>query len=201
MGTALVRGQRTNSPVAHVVHGHTEAFWIEHFAIGILDGAELRDVVRAVFAFTRTVGTSNAAQVVVQQVRPCGTGTMRARSAEGGEHSVGNAAASHPTNRARPRRICRASNRRSSLARCSRPTGGTAEPSGAWRLCPGAEFLCERGVRTLAGESRAPARGGWGEAPRGGALGWGGRGARACRRQHARRSFFAALVANVATWF
>ena len=33
----------------------------------------------------RTFVIGNAAQVVVQQFRPCGTGTTRARSAEGGE--------------------------------------------------------------------------------------------------------------------
>ena len=133
-GTALVRGQRTNSRVARVVRGLTGASWIG------ADVAELRHLrragcisfTRAFSLFSRTVVTGNAAQVVVQKGRSCGTGTMRARSA-GGVSSIGNAVASHPKNRARPRQICRASTRRSSQdpAAHSRPTGGTAEPSGA----------------------------------------------------------------------
>ena len=78
MGIALVRGQRTNSHVARIVHGLTDASWMG------ADVAKLRHICRAAITFCRTVVTGNAAQVVVQQVRPCGTGTMRARSAGGG---------------------------------------------------------------------------------------------------------------------
>ena len=73
----MVRGQRTNSRVARVIRGLTGASWIG------ADVAKLRHICRAAITFCRTVVTGNAAQVVVQQDRICGTGTMRARSVGG----------------------------------------------------------------------------------------------------------------------
>jgi len=83
---------------------------------------------------------------------------------EGGEHSVGIAVASHPKNRARPRFVCRASTRRSWLAR-SRPTGGQRAARGPaetiWR-CGSARGSAGRGAQ----RGRPTARRTWGKTVR-----------------------------------
>jgi len=110
--------------------------------------------------------TGNAAQVVVQQGRPCGMGTMRACSAGGGEQYIGNAAASHPKNRAGPRRIGWASIRHS-LPASPRPrepgrqraAGGPAET--IWR-CGSARGSAGQGAQ----RGRPTARRTWGKTVR-----------------------------------
>ena len=142
----MVRGQRTNSLVARVVHGLTGASWIG------ADVSELRQICRAAIPCRRTVVAGNAAQVVVQHGRTCGTGTMRAGSARGGKGGAAtrNAAVSHPKNRTRPRRIGRASTGRSSQ------DAGSAAAAGAARVARAARAARATAAAVGAAKPAAP---------------------------------------------